>query len=114
MFVAIQMMFVWKVYNASNNELVRTNTLVKGAIIQVDATPFRLWYEAHVRILLRKVFLARITHISPQYAQPVTKKGAKAAALEEKKDGEDKKLSNHVQRTLAERRKGAYRFFLLV
>ena len=37
-----------QVYNASNNELVRTNTLVKGAIIQVDATPFRQWYEAHV------------------------------------------------------------------
>ncbi|KAG8691352.1 Histone-lysine N-methyltransferase set9 [Ceratobasidium sp. 423] len=49
------------VYNASNNELVRTNTLVKSAIIQVDATPFRQWYEAH-------------------YAQPVTKKGAKTAA----------------------------------
>ncbi|CCA75905.1 probable RPS8A-ribosomal protein S8.e [Serendipita indica DSM 11827] len=34
-------------YNASNNELVRTNTLVKGAVIQVDATPFRQWYESH-------------------------------------------------------------------
>ncbi|KAJ2004066.1 ribosomal protein S8A [Coemansia thaxteri] len=32
-------------YNASNNELVRTNTLVKGAIVQIDATPFRQWYE---------------------------------------------------------------------
>jgi small subunit ribosomal protein S8e len=39
---------VFQVYNASNNELVRTNTLVKGAIIQVDAAPFRQWYEAHV------------------------------------------------------------------
>jgi len=38
-----------QVYNASNNELVRTNTLVKSAIIQVDATPFRQWYESHVR-----------------------------------------------------------------
>ena len=35
------------VYNASNNELVRTNTLVKGAVIQIDATPFRLAYEKH-------------------------------------------------------------------
>jgi len=35
------------VYNASNNELVRTKTLVKGAIIQIDATPFRQWYEQH-------------------------------------------------------------------
>ena len=43
--------YLEKVYNASNNELVRTNTLVKGAIIQVDATPFRAWYEAHVRVL---------------------------------------------------------------
>jgi ribosomal protein S8E len=33
---------VW-VYNALNNELVRTNTLVTGAITQIDAMPFRLW-----------------------------------------------------------------------
>ena len=32
------------VYNASNNELVRTQTLVKNAIVQIDATPFRQWY----------------------------------------------------------------------
>merc|ERR1711860_89759 len=35
------------VYNASNNELVRTKTLVKSAIVTIDATPFRQWYEAH-------------------------------------------------------------------
>jgi len=34
------------VYNASNNELVRTKTIVKGAIVLVDATPFRQFYEA--------------------------------------------------------------------
>nr|UXY87928.1 40S ribosomal protein S8 [Cryptomonas curvata] len=28
-------------YNASNNEFVRTNTLVKSSIIYVDATPFK-------------------------------------------------------------------------
>jgi len=33
------------VYNSSNNELVRTKTLVKGAIVQIDATPFRQYYE---------------------------------------------------------------------
>lgn len=33
------------VYNASNNELVRTNTLVKGCIVQIDATPFRHYYS---------------------------------------------------------------------
>merc|ERR1712045_957468 len=35
------------VYNASNNELVRTKTLVKNAIIQIDSAPFRQWYESH-------------------------------------------------------------------
>merc|ERR1711968_126188 len=43
-------------YNASNNELVRTQTLVKSAIVQVDATPFRHWYESHygVKIGVKK------------------------------------------------------------
>ena len=35
------------VYNASNNELVRTKTLVKNAIVIIDASPFRTWYEQH-------------------------------------------------------------------
>eukprot|EP01080_Neovahlkampfia_damariscottae_P005739 gene5739-9562_t len=35
------------VYNASNNELVRTKTLVKGAIVMVDATPYRQFYEEY-------------------------------------------------------------------
>jgi small subunit ribosomal protein S8e len=34
-------------YNASNNELVRTKTLVKGAIVLIDAHPFKSWYESH-------------------------------------------------------------------
>merc|ERR1712210_188716 len=44
-------------YNASNNELVRTQTLVKSAIVQIDATPFRHWYESHygVKIGVKKV-----------------------------------------------------------
>ncbi|KAJ3724651.1 ribosomal protein S8e/ribosomal biogenesis NSA2 [Lentinula raphanica] len=75
------------VYNASNNELVRTNTLVKGAIIQVDATPFRQWYEAH-------------------YAQPVTKKG-KASAPAETAAAEPVKLSHHAQRNLDAKKKEA-------
>jgi len=32
------------VYNATNNELVRTKTLVKNAIVQVDAAPFKQFY----------------------------------------------------------------------
>nr|CAD7586468.1 unnamed protein product [Timema genevievae] len=40
------------VYNASNNELVRTKTLVKNAIVTIDATPFRQWYESHYALPL--------------------------------------------------------------
>ena len=42
------------VYNATNNELVRTKTLVKGAIVQIDATPFRQWFSTHYGIELGK------------------------------------------------------------
>lgn len=43
-------------FNASNNELVRTKTLVKGAIILIDAHPFKDWYEGHygVKMGLKK------------------------------------------------------------
>mmetsp|Transcript_8730 Transcript_8730/g.9715 ORF Transcript_8730/g.9715 Transcript_8730/m.9715 type:complete len:226 (+) Transcript_8730:50-727(+) len=35
------------VYNATSTELVRTNTLVKGCILEIDATPFKKWYFKH-------------------------------------------------------------------
>ncbi|PKI83068.1 hypothetical protein MVES1_003064 [Malassezia vespertilionis] len=70
------------VYNASNNELVRTNTLVKGAVIQIDATPFRLAYEKH-------------------YGTPVTRRRVPGAT----QTTEEEKKSNHVERKLTERRK---------
>merc|ERR1712087_305611 len=47
------------VYNSSNNELVRTNTLVKNCIVQIDATPFRQWYEQHYGVKLGKVKKAK-------------------------------------------------------
>merc|ERR1711977_654728 len=66
------------VYNASNNELVRTNTLVKGAIIEIDSTPFRQWYEQHY--------------------------GVKIGKKKEEADGEtDVKKSNHLTRKLRAR-----------
>jgi small subunit ribosomal protein S8e len=80
------------VYNASNNELLRTKTLVKGAIIQVDATPFRQWYEAH-------------------YATPIYR-GAKPAPAADGADSTaaatgEVKQSAHVQRTLTARKADA-------
>lgn len=76
------------IYNATNNELLRTKTLVKGAVVEIDAAPFRQWYEAH-------------------YATPVFK-GAKPTEADAAAAGEgEKKQSNHVQRILTERKKDA-------
>ncbi|KAJ6455393.1 ribosomal protein S8e-domain-containing protein [Mycena sanguinolenta] len=79
------------VYNASNNELVRTNTLVKSTIIQVDAMLFRQWYETH-------------------YAQPITKKGkaqTPGAATSTAAPTEPVRLSKHAQPNLDEKKKKA-------
>lgn len=35
------------VYNATNNELVRTQTLVKNCIVAVDPTPFKYYWYIH-------------------------------------------------------------------
>merc|ERR1712137_954639 len=71
------------VYNAPNNELVRTKTLVKNAIVQVDATPFKNWYESH-------------------YGYKVG--GRKKKVVDE--GAEETKQSNHVKNKIARRSKG--------
>ena len=40
------------VYNATNNELVRTKTMVKNCIVKIDANPFRAWYLQHYNVEL--------------------------------------------------------------
>ncbi|KAG4300667.1 hypothetical protein PCANB_003063 [Pneumocystis canis] len=72
------------VYHPSSNELVRTNTLTKSAIIQIDATPFRQWYESH-------------------YGQSIGKRQRKT----DSKDTEQVKRSGHVQAKLRARAKYA-------
>lgn len=39
-------------YNPTNAELVRTNTLTKGAIVTIDATPFRQFYATKYNQIL--------------------------------------------------------------
>ena len=68
-------------YNASNNELVRTKTLVKGAIVLIDAHPFKEWYEAH-------------------YGLKIGLKKGQSAEIEDAG-----KQSDHVKRKLAARQK---------
>lgn len=75
-------------YNATNNELVRTKTLVKGAIVVIDAHPFKSWYESHygVKIGQKKSGDAEqvavdISEKSPQ-VQEKLKKRQKTMSLE--------------------------------
>jgi len=68
-------------YNASNNELVRTKTLVKGAIVLVDAHPFKDWYESHYGVRVG------------------VKKGVSSAPVEEKKSDAAKAKISARQKT---------------
>lgn len=52
------------VYNASNNELVRTKTLVKNAIVVIDATPFRQWFESHYALPIGRKKSGKLVSIS--------------------------------------------------
>jgi len=72
------------VYNASNNELVRTNTLVKNSIIQIDATPFRQWYEKHYGSTVGKKKVAKDAVATQKDAK--AKKDAKATKDAKAKD----------------------------
>lgn len=64
------------VYNASNNELVRTKTLVKGAVVQIDATPFKQWYEQHYGTHLGKAVKADAAATPVKQSASVLKKHA--------------------------------------
>ena len=65
------------VYNASNNELVRTKTLVKNAIVVIDATPFRQWYESHYVLPLGRKREAK--HQAPDENDVLNRKRSKKA-----------------------------------
>lgn len=67
------------IYNASNNELVRTKTLVKNAIIVIDATPFRQWYEAHYLLPLARKKDGKGSAATPEEAEVLNKKRSKKA-----------------------------------
>ncbi|KAJ6845902.1 putative 40S ribosomal protein S8 [Iris pallida] len=84
------------VYNASNNELVRTQTLVKSAIVQVDAAPFKQWYSQHYGV--------EIGRKKKPTAAAAAKK--EAAGEEAEAAAEEVKKSKHVLRKLEKRQQG--------
>jgi len=62
------------VYNASNNELVRTKTLVKNAIVQIDAHAFKDWYFQHYRVELGRKDKKRASQESAKISKNVEQK----------------------------------------
>jgi small subunit ribosomal protein S8e len=81
------------VYNASNNELVRTNTLVKNAIVQIDAAPFRQFYLTHYGI--------DITKHDEHHKAPVAGAPAAAAAKPAAKVSKSEKAAKHAAKVEA-------------
>jgi small subunit ribosomal protein S8e len=71
-------------YHPSNNELVRTNTLTKSAVVQIDAAPFRQWYEAH-------------------YGQALGRRRQQKQAAAAGKEADAEKKSKSVEKKQAER-----------
>jgi len=89
------------VYNASNNELVRTQTLVKSAIVQVDAAPFKQWYLQHYGVDIgRKKKTSAATKREGEEGDAAAPAAAAAT--------EDVKKSNHVQRKLEKRQQNRH------
>lgn len=73
-------------YHPSNNELVRTNTLTKSAVVQVDAAPFRQWYEAHYGQSLGRRRQQKTDVPETKKSQSVEKKQASRFAKQGKVD----------------------------
>lgn len=91
--IAKKVRIVGVVYNASNNELVRTNTLVKNAIVQIDAQPFRQYYITHYGIDVAK------QDDSKPVAAAAAAAPAKAAGKEEAKKVNFLEIVNHCECT---------------
>jgi len=75
------------VYNASNMELVRTKTLVKNTIVQIDAAPFRQWYETHYGTTLGK----------KKAAEPEAKKQSRSVQSKIAERNKNHTLDQHVK-----------------
>lgn len=72
------------VYNATNNELVRTQTIVKGAIVSIDPTPFKYYWTIH--------YEEKKVNKMPEIVDPERKK-----RLEEKREKLKKKHAHADQ-----------------
>jgi small subunit ribosomal protein S8e len=83
------------VYNATNNELVRTQTLVKGAIVAIDPLPFKYFWHIH-------------------YEEKKVNKLPEIPVPERKKALEDKREKNKKKHPFSEQIEKLHHFFELM
>lgn len=86
------------------------NVLVKGSIVEIDASPFVAWYEKHYGVFIGKKKVEKVAKavvkgkgqkVQPKKGQKV--QAQKAAVTETKKV--TKKMSSHLKHKMAAREK---------
>eukprot|EP01120_Amphizonella_sp_Union-15-10_P000310 TRINITY_DN1032_c0_g1_i1.p1 TRINITY_DN1032_c0_g1~~TRINITY_DN1032_c0_g1_i1.p1 ORF type:complete len:296 (+),score=90.56 TRINITY_DN1032_c0_g1_i1:133-1020(+) len=83
------------VYNSTNNELVRTNTLVKGSIVTIDATPFRQWYFTRYGVDLAAEDPMKVAILpKDQVPKPNPPREKKPPKVKKEKGAGDKKVKD--------------------
>ena len=89
------------VYNATNNEMVRTKTIVKNCIVKIDASAFKSWYQekygvgkgegkdfAELAETVENISVKKVKTPEERKSEKAAKKAKKEAALKAaKKDG---------------------------
>jgi small subunit ribosomal protein S8e len=94
------------VYNASNNELVRTNTIVKGCIVSIDAAPFKAWFEKHYACKIDSkgaVTLDDLTKVEGKSKSVIRKLEKRQKSMVEQKDVIDQLASGKLLACIASR-----------
>uniref|UniRef100_A0A4X2K212 40S ribosomal protein S8 n=1 Tax=Vombatus ursinus TaxID=29139 RepID=A0A4X2K212_VOMUR len=82
------------VYNASNNELVRTKTLVKNCIVLIDSTSYRQWYKWYYALPLGRKKRAKLT---PEEEEIFNKKGSKKIQKKYEERKKNAKISSLLE-----------------
>jgi len=88
------------VYNPTNKEFVRTNTVVKGSIVSIDSTPFKNWYQKHYGVTL-----GRPTAFVKEAKQKKLKKRTDKIAAERKAKKDALKKAASVKKALQQQKK---------
>jgi small subunit ribosomal protein S8e len=85
------------VYNATNNELVRTKTVVKNAIVHIDGNPFKQYYSQHYDVELGKKKEVKVAEGADAAAATTeVKKKSRHALASAKRNQAGRVIDNHV------------------